>query len=178
MKRLIRNYFLSKFVGMFLVGTLHAAVAPSPRVVQFAHAIAQAEGYSLKGSIPQRCNNPGDLKGTKFAGQVGVCKGGHARFRTSAAGWAALYGQVEKILDGTSTKYTNRATFKDVAKTYAQNYRPWLKIVTKTLQVDGDDDVKTFLSDRDKLRVTYLAEDFTNFGGWDYETLADLTNGQ
>ena len=87
-RRPIRNYFLSKIVGMFLVGTLHAAVAqqPSPKVIQFAHAIAQAEGYSLKGSIPQRCNNPGDLKGTKFAGQVGVCKGGHARFRTSRGG--------------------------------------------------------------------------------------------
>ena len=167
-RRPIRNYFLSKIVGMFFVGTLHAAVAPSPRVVQFAHAIAQAEGYNLKGSIPARCNNPGDLKGAAFPGQVGVCKGGHARFRTADAGWAALYHQIEKIQDGTSTKYTNRATFKDVAKTYAQNYRPWLKIVTETLQVDDDDEVGAFLSDRDKLRVTYLAEgfDFTNLGGW------------
>ena len=160
LRRPIRNYFLSKFVGMLFVGTLHAAVAPSPKVVQFAHAIAQAEGYNLKGSIPARCNNPGDLKGTHFPGQIGVCKGGHVRFRTASAGWAALYHQIEKIQDGTSTKYTKRATFRQVAKTYAQNYRPWLKIVTKTLQVDDDDDVKTFLSDRDKLRVTYLAEDF------------------
>ena len=167
-RRPIRNYFLSKIVGMFFVGTLHAAVAPSPRVVQFAHAIAHAEGYNVPHSIPQRCNNPGDLKGAAFPGQIGVCKGGHARFRTADAGWAALYGQVEKILDGTSTKYTNRATFRQVAKTYAQNYRPWLKIVTKTLQVREDDDVGAFLSDFDKLRVTYLAEgfDFTNLGGW------------
>ena len=60
-----------------------------------------------------------------------------------------------------------------MAKTYAQNYRPWLKIVTKTLQVDDDDDVEAFLSDFDKLRVTYLAEDFDlNFDleRWDYET--------
>ena len=159
-RRPIRNYFLSKIVGMFLVGTLHAAVAPSPKVVQFAHAIAQAEGYNLKGSISARCNNPGDLKGTHFPGQIGVCKGGHARFRTADAGWAALYHQIEKIQDGTSTKYTKRVTFRQVAKTYAQNYRPWLKIVTKTLQVDDDDEVGAFLSDRDKLRVTYLAEDF------------------
>jgi len=167
-RRPIRNYIVSKFVGLFLVGTLHAAVIPSPRVVQFAHAIAQAEGYSLKGSIPNRCNNPGDLKGTKFAGQAGVCKGGHARFRTSSAGWTALYRQIEKIQDGTSTKYTNRATFRQVAKTYARNYRPWLKIVTKTLQVEDEDGVEAFLSDFDKLRVTYLAEDFdfTNLGGW------------
>lgn len=170
-RRPIRNYIVSKFVGLFLVGTLHAAVAPSPRVVQFAHAIAQAEGYYVPHSIPNRCSNPGDVKaihGWQYPGQIGVCRGNHARFRTASAGWAALYHQIEKIQDGTSTKYTNRATFRQVAKTYAQNYRPWLKIVTKTLQVDDDDDVKTFLSDFDKLRVTYLAEgfDFTNLEGW------------
>ena len=166
-RRPIRNYFLSKIVGMLFVGTLHAAV-PSPRVVQFAHAIAQAEGFYVKGSIPNRCHNAGDLKGTNFPNQIGVCKGGHVKFKTDAEGWAALYHQIEKIQDGTSTKYTNRATFRQVAKTYAQNYRPWLKIVTKTLQVDDDDDVEAFLSDFDKLRVTYLAEgfDFTNLGGW------------
>lgn len=167
-RRPIRNYFLSKIVGMFFVGTLHAAV-PSPKVVQFAHAIAQAEGFYVKGSIPNRCHNAGDLKGANFPNQIGVCKGGHAKFQTDADGWSALFHQIEKIQDGTSTKYTNRATFRQVAKTYAQNYRPWLKIVTKTLQVKDDDEVTAFLSDRDKLRVTYLAEDFdfTNFGGWD-----------
>ena len=157
-RRPIRNYILSKFVGMFLVGTLHAAVQPSPKVVQLAHAIAQAEGFNLKGSIPARCANPGDLKGTHFPGQIGVCKGGHARFRNAAAGWAALYNQVQKIADGTSTKYTPRATFRQVAKTYAQNYRPWLKIVTKTLQVDENDEVGQFLTNYDKLRVTYETE--------------------
>ena len=157
-RRPIRNYIVSKFVGMFLVGTLHAAVQPSPRVVQLAHAIAQAEGFNLKGSIPARCANPGDLKGTHFPGQIGVCKGGHARFRNAAAGWAALYNQVQKIADGTSTKYTPRATFRQVAKTYAQNYRPWLKIVTKTLQVDENDEVGQFLTNYDKLRVTYETE--------------------
>jgi hypothetical protein len=167
-RRPIRNYVVSKFVGMFLVGTLHAAVQPSPKVVQLAHAIAQAEGFNLKGSIPARCFNPGDLKGTHFPGQVGVCRGGHARFKNAAAGWAALYHQIEKIEDGTSTKYTPRATFRQVAKTYAQNYRPWLKIVTKTLHVDENDEVGAFLSDRDKLRVTYLAQnfDFTDMERW------------
>ena len=165
-RRPIRNYFLSKIVGMFLVGTLHAAVAPSPRVVQLAHAIAQAEGYTVPHSIPQRCNNPGDLKGTAFPGQVGICKGGHARFKNAADGWAALYNQVQKIADGTSTKYTPRATFRQVARTYAQNYRPWLKIVTKTLQVDENDEVGQFLSDYDKLRVTYDAQNFIETLDW------------
>ena len=164
-RRPIRNYFLSKVVGMFLIGTLHAAV-PSPKVVQLAHAIAQAEGYTVPHSIPQRCNNPGDLKGTAFPGQVGICKGGHARFKNAADGWAALYNQVQKIADGTSTKYTPRATFRQVARTYAQNYRPWLKIVTKTLQVDENDEVGQFLSDYDKLRVTYDAQNFIETLDW------------
>jgi hypothetical protein len=166
LRRPIRNYFLSKIVGMLFVGTLHAAVAPSPRVVQFAHAIANAEGYNVPHSIPQRCNNPGDLKGTAFPGQVGICKGGHARFKNAADGWAALYNQVQKIADGTSTKYTPRATFRQVARTYAQNYRPWLKIVTKTLQVDENDEVGQFLSDYDKLRVTYDAQNFIETLDW------------
>ncbi len=169
-RRPIRNYFLSKIVGMLFVGTLHAAVAPSPRVVQFAHAIAQAEGFYVKGSIPNRCHNAGDLKGTKFPNQIGVCRGGHARFRTDADGWTALYRQIEKIQDGTSTKYTNRATFRQVAKTYAQNYRPWLKIVTDLLDAEPQDSVTDWAN---KNRETYLAEDFDlNFDleRWDYET--------
>ena len=164
-RRPIRNYILSKIVGLFLAGTLHAAV-PSPKVVQLAHAIAQAEGYTAPHSIPQRCNNPGDLKGTAFPGQVGICKGGHARFKNAADGWAALYNQVQKIADGTSTKYTPRAPFRQVARTYAQNYRPWLKIVTKTLQVDENDEVGQFLSDYDKLRVTYDAQNFIETLDW------------
>jgi hypothetical protein len=165
-RRPIRNYIVSKFVGLFFVGTLHAAVQPSPKVVQLAHAIAQAEGFYVKGSIPNRCHNAGDLKGTKFPNQIGVCRGGHARFRTDADGWAALYNQVQKIADGTSTKYTPRATFRQVAKTYAQNYRPWLKIVTKTLRVDENDEVGQFLSDYDKLRVTYDAQTFIETLDW------------
>ena len=160
-RRPIRNYFLSKFVGMFLVGTLHAAV-PSPRVVQFAHAIAQAEGFYVKGSIPNRCHNAGDLKGTNFPNQIGVCKGGHAKFQTDADGWAALYRQIEKIQDGTSTKYTNRATFRQVAKTYAQNYRPWLKIVSKMLEVGPDESLLEYFN---KSRETYFTENF-NFNEW------------
>jgi hypothetical protein len=159
-RRPIRNYVVSKLVGMFLVGTLHAAVQPSPKVVQLAHAIATAEGYYVPNSLPNRCFNPGDLKGVSFPGQRGVCKGGHAKFRSREAGWAALYNQVQKIADGTSTKYTRHATFQQVAKTYAQNYRPWLKIVTKTLRVDENDEVGAFLSDRDKLRMTYVAQNF------------------
>ena len=156
LKRPIRNYLISKFVGLFLVGTLHAAV-PSPKVVQFAHAIAQAEGYNLKGSIPNRCNNPGDLKGTAFPGQIGVCKGGHARFKNAAAGWAALYHQIEKIEDGASTKYTRDTTFGQIARTYAQNYRPWVKIVTKMLNVDEDTQILDYFT---KQRTLYLANDF------------------
>jgi hypothetical protein len=46
-RRPIRNYIVSKFVGLFFVGTLRAAVQRSPKVVLLAHAIAQAEGYIL-----------------------------------------------------------------------------------------------------------------------------------
>lgn len=138
---------------------VHKSSEVSPQVATFAIAIAIAEGYALKGSIPARCHNPGDLKGEAFPGEVGLCKGGHARFKNDAAGWAALYHQVDKMT-GSSTVYTSGMTFRDVARRYAKNYRPWLKIVTRVLDVDDDDSVVAFLTDRDKLRVTYLAEDY------------------
>jgi len=41
MRRLIRNYILSKIVSLFLVGT---CMGQAPKVVEFAHAIARAVG--------------------------------------------------------------------------------------------------------------------------------------
>jgi hypothetical protein len=143
-----KPFVLAKVTSLMMIGTLYGQ---APKVVEFAHAIAQAEGFYVKGSIPNRCFNPGDLKGRAFPGEIGLCKGGHARFRNNAAGWAALYHQVEKM-GGSSTQYTAGMTFGQVAKRYAENYRPWLKIVTKRLQISASDDVSAFLQ-------TDMAED-------------------
>lgn len=101
-------------------------------------AIAKAEGYYLKGSIPARFHNPGDLKavrGQKYFGQVRVGKGGHIVFRNDAAGWYALRTQVQKMIDGRSKHYRPSMSIQQIAKKYAGNYRVWAKNVSKNLGV-------------------------------------------
>lgn len=105
---------------------------------ELVEAIAQAEGYYLKGSIPNRFHNPGDLKyrtGRKFFGQVAVGKGGHVIFKNDAAGWYALREQLRKMVAGESRIYSPDMTLEDVAKKYAGNWRVWAKNVSHNLGV-------------------------------------------
>jgi len=108
----------------------------SEKMVAFACAIANAEGYSVRGSIPYRYHNPGDIKftvGYRYPGQIGIGKGGHVIFRNNAAGWAALNHQVHKMLDGSSRHYNLDMTLNQVGKKYAENWRVWAKHVAKQL---------------------------------------------
>jgi hypothetical protein len=101
-----------------------------------AHAIAKAEGYFQKGTIPQRYRNPGDLKairGYEYTGQSGVGKGGHVIFRSEAAGWAALNHQIEKMVVG--GRYSADMTLVQVAKKYASDWRIWSRNVAHNLGV-------------------------------------------
>ena len=130
----------------FLIGFLLLACGPcwgftQPKTQQLAFAIAKAEGFYLKGSIPNRCANPGDLKAFrnwKQPGQIGVCKGGHVRFRNNAAGWAALRHQIDKIIDNTSGHYSVNMTIAQMGHKYAGNWRAWSRIVSHTLGVTPD----------------------------------------
>lgn len=134
MKRTLLRLLVFKLAGLCMVGTCWAQ---EHSVLQFAHAIAQAEGYYRAGTIPNRCSNPGDLKvrGERYPGQVGVCKGGHVRFRNAAAGWAALYHQIDKALAGDSKFYRQDMTLAQVAKKYAANSRLWARNVARNLGV-------------------------------------------
>ena len=125
---------LSLLTFLLLCCTLSSA-QPVDRLAQ---AIAKAEGFYMHGSIPNRCNNPGDLKVVKdyrYPGEIGVCKGGHAKFRTQADGWKALEHQLNKIMDGTS-RYTVNMSLQEIGKKYAQNYRVWAKNVAHNLGVE------------------------------------------
>ncbi len=107
------------------------------RVHDLATAIAKAEGFGIRGALPTRLHNPGDLKadrGYRFPGQVGVGKGGHARFRNDAAGWAALEHQIEKIMEG-SSRYNVNMSLQQISKKYAGNWRIWSKNVAHNLGV-------------------------------------------
>lgn len=111
------------------------------RVQNFAKAVAKAEGFYKRGTIPYRCSNPGDLKtvrGWKYPGQIGVCKGGHVRFKNTTLGWAALTHKIEKIADGESRRFDVNMTLKEFGKAYAGNWRVWSKNVAHNLGVDTD----------------------------------------
>jgi hypothetical protein len=135
MKRTILKLVIWKLIGFCLVGTCWA----QHTVESFARGIARAEGFYIKGSLPARCHNPGDLKvmsaGGKYDGQVGVCKAGHVKFKNDAAGWAALYHQIDKAIKGESKFYRQDMTLSEVAKKYAANSRIWAKNVAHNLGV-------------------------------------------
>lgn len=135
MTRTILKLFILKLVGFCFIGTCRA----QDKVITFAHAIAHAEGFGVPHAIPTRYHNPGNLRvlanGVKFPGQVGQGKLRYAIFKNDAAGWAALYHQVAKVLIGESHYYRQEMTFRQLAKTYAEVYTPWLKNVTHALGV-------------------------------------------
>ena len=121
---------------------LTAAVGQSDRekkIHAFAHAIALTEGWGTPGTIPSRYHNAGDLKimarGEKYPGQVGVGKANHVIFRNDAAGYAALYRQIDKMLTGESKFYTQEMTLRQVGKFYAQNSKRWATNMAKYLGV-------------------------------------------
>jgi hypothetical protein len=105
--------------------------------VAFVRAIAKAEGFYTKGTIPYRYHNPGDLKavkGFRYEGQIGIGKGRHVIFRTDFYGWRALSRQILLIEDGLSKHYTLTMTLEQVAKQYAGNWRQWSFNVARNLQ--------------------------------------------
>ena len=93
----------------------------------------------MKGSIPNRYHNCGDLKkmthGGKYPGQVGVGKGGHIIFSSNATGWSALLHQIDKMTSGESKFYKQDMTLLQLGKLYAENSRLWAKNLAKNLGV-------------------------------------------
>jgi len=125
-----------------LTATLFSFAQSQDKVEAFAHAIARTEGYYVKGTIPNRLSNPGDLTvmihGEKYPGQVGTYKRGgliYVKFRNSAAGYAALYHQIDKMLIGESKFYKQEMTLLQVGKLYAVNSRLWAKNLSRNLGV-------------------------------------------
>lgn len=138
--RILRKLFLLKLLFLILF-TPSLLRAQSSSIDAFAVAIAKAEGFYTRGTIPNRYHNPGDIKvrrGEKYFGQVRVGKGGHIVFRNDAAGWFALREQLRKMIEGGSVFYTPSMTLRQIAKRYAGNYRVWAKNVSHNLGVDPD----------------------------------------
>ena len=124
---------------------------------EFARAIARTEGCYVKGSIPNRYHNCGDLKRMNkervYLGQIGVGKGGHIIFRDNASGWAALLQQIDKILAGESKFYTPEMTLQQMGKFYAQNSRLWAKNLARNLGVSPSTTLEEYFEIPPRIKV-------------------------
>lgn len=92
--------------------------------------ISQLEGYSKKGTLAQRQNNPGNLK---FVGQAGATKGekGFAKFATPVHGQAALENQIK--LDASRGLSLEKFIYK-YAPPKENNTKAYLASVSRALR--------------------------------------------
>jgi len=111
----------------------------SKKLDSLATAVAHAEGFGTRHTIPTRYHNPGDLKSAviyrKLPGQKSLGKGDHVVFENDAAGWAALKDYLSKMVDGRSRRFNADMTLAQASRIYAGNWRPWLKLVAQDLDV-------------------------------------------
>jgi hypothetical protein len=125
-----------------------SSIVPA-RLEALSRAIAKAEGYYIRGTIPNRYHNPGDLKSrpglTPLAGQRKIGKAGHIVFVNDAAGWAALREYLTGIAEGRRKHYVASMTLSATSRVYAQRWQPWLRIVTKELGVPGSTPINVYL---------------------------------
>jgi hypothetical protein len=130
------------------------AEAPDPdKVNDLATAISRAEGFGKRHTIPTRYHNPGDLKGsrssTPLEGQVRIGKAGHIVFKDDEAGKAALRDYIVRMMDGRSAHFNPNLTLKQVARRYAENWRPWVKVVSSDLGVSPNTTLRAYFNMND-----------------------------
>lgn len=88
-------------------------------VSKISDAIANAEGFFVKGSKPARNNNPGNLTSNIGGAPAAVGKDGMFNvYLTPADGWSALNAQVRLMLNGKSKIYNPEMTIHQVAQKY------------------------------------------------------------
>lgn len=143
----------------------------------FARAIARTEGFYIKGTIPNRLHNPGDIMTRlkrAYPGQVGTYHG-YAVFKNDAYGWAALEAQIQRVIDGTSTKYTQDMTMVQVAKVYAANWRYWGRTVCKILKISPSLTFQEYFNLPPRVHFAYAAPMWLfDRGGDTMPTLSEL----
>jgi len=131
----------------------HAQAPDTDKVNDLATAISHAEGFGKRHTIPSRYHNPGDLKAfsnsTQLPGQVRVGKAGHIVFRDDEAGKAALRDYILRMMDGRSAHFRPDLTLNQVARRYAQNWRPWVKVVSRELGVPPNTTLRAYFNMND-----------------------------
>jgi hypothetical protein len=84
---------------------------PEP-VKAFALAIARAEGFYVRDSVPARAHNPGDLK---VPGKPTLPGTSISQFANDNEGWQALYKQLWLIVTSKSAVYDLGMSIDDMA---------------------------------------------------------------
>jgi hypothetical protein len=142
-----------------VVGLGHCATQDE-QVHKFAVAVARTEGfYANKHTIPARLHNPGDICTSlphAYPGQTGLYRG-YAVFKSDQWGWAALENQIRRVIDGTSTKYTQSMTLWQVARVYAENWKYWGKSVATILHVAPTMTFEEYFDLAPKVRMAYAS---------------------
>lgn len=111
---------------------------------KMAWAIATAEGFFIAGSLPNRINNPGDMKlgdkgwGVEQEKTVYPKADFNSIISDYADGVSALRRQCIAMLTGSSHVYKPSDTFAAVAVKWTGGDKPgaWCKIVTDNLNVN------------------------------------------
>jgi hypothetical protein len=158
----MRKLLAVVFTVALMLGVASAQEVDSDKLHQLAVAISKAEGFGMKGAVPTRYHNPGDIRtfrpGVRYPGQVGINRQHYAIFRNDKAGFAALESNLRKIAVGESAYYGSEMTINKMAKLYATKWRIWAKNVAKNLDVP----VNTKLIDILELRAPEIPVQVTN----------------
>jgi hypothetical protein len=104
-----------------------------------AKAIARAEGFYVKSTIPNRLHNPGDIRSHSlhaYPGQIGL-KHGYVVFKNDRAGWVALEHQITRMAEGSSKIYNVNMTLNQFSHRYAES-PTWVKNVSSILGVTSN----------------------------------------
>ena len=133
-----------------LTGVGAAQQVDQDKVQGLAEAIAKAEGFGVKGAIPTRYHNPGNIRSTKsghhYDGQLGLNCSGYVIFKSDRYGWRALREQLELMASGQSAHYGTSMTILKVAKIYATGWKLWAKNVSKGLGVSPTTTLKEYFT--------------------------------
>lgn len=154
----MKKFLILKLVSLLLVGTVHAQ---SDMIHKFADAIARTEGFYHRGTLPNRLHNPGDLRSSRrdvYPGQVGLRRG-YVVFSSDRWGWAALYAQIQRVIDGASTKYTLDMTFAHIARVYAASPQ-WPRTLCKILNISPQLTLREYLGIAPRVSFTEVQHDF------------------
>lgn len=105
-------------------------------VTRVSYAIAQAEGFYIDGSRPNRNHNPGDLTQDLTGKGVGVDSEGFIIYASDGDGFDALNKQVTNFFVG-SSRYNPSMSILQTAQVYAPKPNPgvWANLVAQYLGV-------------------------------------------